>query len=75
MNIIGKLEYWQDEWVPSFKYRCYPSWIKSRFEVSSMPEGTEAILFPGLSSLRETVSGKWYRNIQLSPWIKGYWVE
>jgi hypothetical protein len=26
---LGKLEYWQDEWVPSFKYRCCPSWIKS----------------------------------------------
>ena len=75
MNIIGKLTYWLDEWMLSFKYRRYPSWIKSWFEVSSIPEGAKAILFLGLPNLREAVSRKWYRHILLSPWIKGYWVE
>ena len=75
MNIIGKLTYWLYEWMLSFKYRRYPSWIKSWLEVSSMPEGAKAILFHGLPNLRETVSGKWYQHILLSPWIKGYWVE
>lgn len=25
----GKLQYWPDKWVPSFKYRYCPVWIKS----------------------------------------------
>ena len=75
MNIIGKLTYWLYEWMLSFKYRRYPSWVKSWFEVSSIPEGAKAILFHGLPNLREAVSGKWYQHILLSPWIKGYWVE
>jgi hypothetical protein len=73
MNIIGKLEYWQDEWVPSFKYRCYPSWIKSWCEAPSAHEGAKVILFHGLHNPREAItgnSGTWYRHIQLSPWIK-----
>ena len=28
---LGKLEFWPDDWVPSFKYQCCPSWIKSWF--------------------------------------------
>ena len=75
MNIIGKLTYWLYEWMLSFKYRRYPSWIKSWFEVSSIPEGAKAILFHGLPNPREAFSGKWYRHIPLSKWIKGYWVE
>ena len=72
MNIIGKLEYWQDEWLPSFKYRCYPSWIKSWYEAPSAHEGAKVILFHGLPNPREDItgnSGKWYQHIQLSLWI------
>jgi hypothetical protein len=24
---LGKLEFWSDDWVPSFKYQCCPSWF------------------------------------------------
>ena len=75
MNIIGKHTYWPVEWMLSFKYRCYPSCMKSWFEVSSIPEGAKTILFQGLPNPREAFSGKWYRHIPLSKWIKGYWVE
>jgi hypothetical protein len=40
---LGKLEYWQDEWVPSFKYRCCPSWIKSWFKAPFIPQGAKVI--------------------------------
>ena len=75
MNIIGQLEYWQDEWVPSFKYRCSPSWIKSWCEAPSTHEAAKVISFHGLHNPREAItgnSGTWYRHIQLSPWIKEY---
>ena len=75
---LGKLEYWPDEWVPSFKYGCCPFWAKSWFEAPSIPKKARVILFHGLPNPPEAIighSGKWYRHIQPSPWIKEYWVE
>ena len=75
---LGKLEYWPDEWVPSFKYHCCPKWIKSWFESPFIPQGAKVILFHGYPKPPEAItghSGKWYRHIQPSPWIKEYWVE
>ncbi|MBW5290002.1 MAG: glycosyltransferase [Candidatus Ruthia sp. Asou_11_S2] len=71
-----KLRYWPDEWVPSFKYRCCPSWIKSWFQAPFIPKGAKVILFHGLPNPPEAIigrSGKWYRHIQPSPWIEKYW--
>ena len=59
---------------PSFKYRCYPSWLK----LPSIPKVLKIILLHGMPNSPEAItgnSGMWYRHIQLSPWIKGYWVE
>ena len=73
---LGKLEYWPDDWVPSFKYQCCPSWLKSWFAAPSIPLGAKIILFHGLPNPPEAIighSGKWYRHIQPSPWIKDYW--
>ena len=73
---LGKLEYWPDEWVPSFKYKCCPSWFKAWFVAPSIPRGARVILFHGLPNPPEAIagrSGKWYRHIQPSPWIKDYW--
>jgi len=78
MHKLGKLEYWPDEWVPSFKYRCCPSWIKSWFKAPSIPKHAKVVLFHGLPNPPEAIigkSGKWYRHIQPSPWIQDYWAE
>ncbi|CAC9449601.1 PMID: 11481431 [uncultured Gammaproteobacteria bacterium] len=75
---LGKLEYWQDEWVPSFKYRCCPSWIKSWFKAPFIPQGAKVIIFHGLPNPPEAIkgiSGKWYRHIQPAPWIVKHWKE
>jgi hypothetical protein len=75
---LGKLKYWQDEWVPSFKYRCCPSWIKSWFKAPFIPQGAKVIIFHGLPNPPEAIkgiSGKWYRHIQPSPWIVKHWKE
>jgi len=71
MNIIGKLEYWQDEWMSSFKYRCHPSWLK----LQSLPKVLKVILLPIMLSPPEAItgnSGTWYYYIQLSPWIREF---
>lgn len=75
---LGKLNYWPDEWVPSFKYRCCPSWFRSWFEAPSIPINAIIILFHGLPNPPEAIigqSGKWYRHIKPSPWIKELWIE
>ncbi len=76
MRKLGKLNFWNDEWVPSFKYRCCPSWIKSWFQAPSIPNNAKIILFHGFPCPPEAIkgiSGKWYRHIQPSPWIEDYW--
>ncbi len=78
MHKLGALEFWDDSWVPSFKYRCAPSWIRSWFEAPSIPNNAKIILFHGLPNPPEAIkgiSGKWYRHIQPSPWIEKYWSE
>ena len=78
INKIGELKFWPDEWVPSFKYRCAPSWIKSWFQAPSVPKDARVILFHGLPNPPEAIkgiSGKWYRHIKPSPWIEDYWKE
>lgn len=78
MRKQGKLEFWPDEWVPSFKYRCAPIWIKSWFKAPSIPANAKIILFHGLPNPPEAIkgiSGKWYRHIKPSPWIKDFWFE
>ena len=78
INKLGKLEFWPDDWVPSFKYKCCPPWIKSWFKAPSIPKGSRIILFHGLPNPPEAItghSGKWYRHIQPSPWIKDYWIS
>ena len=76
IHSLGKLEYWQDDWVPSFKYYCCPSWFKSWFQAPSIPKGAKIIIFHGLPNPPEAIkgiSGKWYRHIQPSLWITEYW--
>ena len=71
MNIIGKPLYWLDEWILSFRYCCYNSWVK----LPSITKVTKVILSHGTPNSREANtgnSGAWYRYIQLSPWIKEY---
>ena len=73
---LGQLQYWPDDWVPSFKYGCCPSWFKSWFQAPAIPTGAKVILFHGLPNPPEAikgVSGKWYRHIKPSPWIADYW--
>ncbi|KAA0440257.1 MAG: glycosyltransferase [Candidatus Thioglobus sp.] len=78
INKIGKLKYWEDVWVPSFKYRCCPSWLKSWFQAPSIPKGAKIIIFHGIPNPPEAIkgiSGKWYRHIQPAPWISQHWQE
>ena len=72
------LSYWPDEWVPSFKYHCVPSMFMRFFKEPSIPLNAKIILFHGLPNPPDAIkgkSGKWYRYIKPTPWIKDYWRE
>ena len=78
INKKRQLKYWPDEWVPSFKYGCLPPWHKRFIEKPSIPKMAKIIIFHGLPNPPEAIlgkSGKWYRYIKPSPWIKEYWCE
>jgi len=72
------LSYWPDEWVPSFKYHCVPPIFMRFFKEPSIPLNAKIILFHGLPNPPDAIqgiSGKWYRYIKPTPWIKDYWKE
>jgi len=74
----GDLDFWPDAWVPSYKYHCCPSWIKSWFAKPYIPENAKIIIFHGLPTPQDAIngeSGKWYRHIQPATWIENYWKE
>lgn len=78
MAKLGKMQFWPDEWVPSFKYGCAPPLWQSFFKAPSIPGNAKIILFHGLPNPPEAaqgISGKWYRHIKPSPWINDYWAE
>jgi len=75
---LNKLNYWPDEWVPSFKYRCCHPWPFSLFKTPFIPKGAKIILFHGLPNPPDAIngiSGKWYRSIKKTHWIKDFWRE
>jgi len=76
MHKLGKIQFWDDSWVPSFKYRCIPSFPISWIKAPVVPNGAKIIVFHGLPNPPEAlkgISGKWYRYIKPSPWIEKYW--
>jgi hypothetical protein len=76
MHKLGKMQFWDDSWVPSFKYHCVPPFPLSWIKAPSIPEGAKIILFHGLPNPPEAIkgiSGKWYRHIKPSLWIEKYW--
>ena len=42
---LGILKFWPDEWCPSFKYHCVPSWLKAWFQTPRTPENSSVINF------------------------------
>ena len=72
------LNYWPDEWVPSFKYHCVPKFPYNFVNIPSIPLNAKIILFHGLPNPPDAIegrSGKWYRYIKPAPWIQDYWQE
>lgn len=71
-----KLTYWPDGWCQSFKYNCIQKGLKAWFTPPVKPEGTKIVIFHGNPNPPDAVvgrSGKWYRKVLPTPWVKEHW--
>jgi hypothetical protein len=72
----GKMNYWPDAWVPSFKCRCVPPFPQQLWQTPEIPVDARIVLFHGLPNPDDAAdgkSGKWYRFIKPTPWIEEHW--
>ncbi len=78
MHKKGILQFWPNEWTPSFKYHAIPKFPISLFKEPTIPKGAKIIIFHGLPTPKDAIegkSGKWYRFLKPTKWIKDYWRE
>lgn len=72
----GKLTYWPSPWCRSFKRHCVRPFPLSWFQPPRLPENARVIAFhgkPNPPDAIEGVSGKWYRKVLPTDWVKAHW--
>ncbi len=78
INDKGILDFWPQDWTPSFKYHCIPKFPSNLWQEPFVPKGAKIILFHGKPEPYEAekgVSGKWYRYFKPVSWITKYWTS
>lgn len=76
INDKGKLQYWNKEWCPSFKYDCISRFPLAVWKKPTIPEGAKIIIFHGEINPHKAIKGgkgKWYRYVRPAPWVADYW--
>ena len=76
----GKLNFWPEEWMSSFKHSCLPVWFLRPLVTPKLPKDTKILAFHGDPKLSDAIEGKWkapfwkkfYKTIKPSPWLKKY---
>ena len=79
---FGKLNFWPEEWMASFKFSCLPVWFLRPFVTPKLPQKTKVLAFHGQPKLEDALVGRWaekiptwkkiYKTIRPSPWLKKY---
>lgn len=73
----GKLNFWPEDWCPSYRIHCLPkNRLKRWFVPGKKPEASKIIVFHGAPDPEDAINGKgdrWYRQIKATPWIADYW--
>lgn len=71
-----QLSYWPDAWCKSFKRHCMQAFPLSLFKAPEIPAQVKIIVFHGHPHPDEAIrgtTGKWYRFMRPTPWIKDFW--
>lgn len=79
---FGRLNFWPEEWVHSFKFNCLPAWYKRAFVMPVLADDVRVLAFHGDPKASDAVKGCWaarvplvkrfYKTIRPSPWIRKY---
>jgi hypothetical protein len=79
---FGKLNFWPEEWMSSFKFSCLPIWFLRPFVTPKLPKNTKVLAFHGNPKVEDAILGRWggkvplykkfYKTIRPSPWINKY---
>lgn len=70
--------WWPSDWCVSFKRHAIPKGFAKLWKPPRPPKGAKIIVFHGKPNPPEAIegkSGKWFRPIRPSPWIKDFWME
>lgn len=76
MRQNGKLNYWDDELVRSFKRHCIRSGFQAWFREPKLPKDAKVIVFHGNPNPCDAIkgrSGKWFRKILPTKWVSEHW--
>jgi hypothetical protein len=72
----GKMSFWPEAWCRSFKRHCVRAHGLNLFLPPRIPEGARIIAFHGKPNPPDAIagiSGKWYRRIIPTQWVKDHW--
>lgn len=79
----GKLNFWPDELIRSFKYHCLPYWFLRTCIKPSIPNNSRIVVFHGNPNMEQAIEGVWeedmpiykkvYKNFLPCKWIENYW--
>lgn len=82
----GKLNFWPDSWVRSFRFHCLPNpfipFIR-RFRMARIPQNAKVIAFHGSPKMVDAMNGVWkeknpikkffYKHLKPVTWVEKYW--
>jgi len=81
----GKLIFWPEPWVRSFKSHCLPKGLLRHFFPAAIPPGAKVIAFHGSPKPQDAIAGKWslekatpwykrlYKTVLPTPWVEEHW--
>lgn len=72
----GKLNYWPQEWCPSFKYHGIPTWPTNYWKAPFIPKGARIVIFHGEVNPPDALAGKRNKRfayIKPALWVADAW--
>lgn len=76
-HAMGKVNWWPEEWVRSYKWNCRPVFPLNFFMTPRLPRGCRILVFHGRPDPDEALRGykgrKPHHHIRPAPWISDYW--
>ncbi len=78
-HLRGRMTFWPDAWVRSFKVHCLPPFPKRLSHAPQLPEGARIVAFPGEPKMADAAAGRWrggpHKFFRPARWIESYWRE